>query len=1769
MDGELPGEAEDLLRVVLRAVRARRSQESLTEENEINSSLNTSETEVFDEDISEDLSAHNEEEDEEEDQELNMASNMTDAEVDAVRDAAELQRLLKAQLALNKNPAAGGGGRSGVLWKGEPPSLDESEDYGVWKKKLKVWQMATGLDNKQQAAAVIQGISDDHKYHKKGLLSLLMGTLSDGEIDSLTMERVIQFLDGQLLGSTEEKTFGAYVDFIDCVIKPGEKYENFIIRFETLYQKLVKRDNDITIPGKILAMQVMRAAKLPQAWLISVRANVKWDEDEVYENTKKAINRICHGEINKPSGSAQVKLTTDEGAFEIKREGGCFIINEEKLYTAAEAEMYLTGGRGRGNGKGGGRTQRGRGGPADRGGGRGDKSAKELTCWTCGKPGHKAAKCKETKLFDERENEEGHYIGEFWMTEAEQEPDNLDEFIEIDELEELVNCEEEDGEQECHVDVNATETGSFRAEAEAAAGLDSCCSRTIMGKGWLSDYKKEAPYFMKKDIKGPEPSNVTFTFGNGGKMRSNGRYQLPVMIHGKLIRLAVELVSSDIPLLLSKSTMQKCGIVLDFSQNKITAFGRTENLRSTTIGHPIIRVLPRGNEPLAGEVVAEMLEDEKEGKCYHITEIKNKKLTVQEQRDWIRKVHKQAGHQSKKKFREFLELAKVDWDKKVLKEELDNLARNCHGCIMKKRTPDKPAACIPVSFGFNQCVGVDLKINSDGTIILYIIDMWSKLLQARLVKSKRSEEIVGAILDCWVSVYGAFERTIHDNGGEFTGKPFKEMMDLLGVSDGTSGAHSPWSCGVVEKHHSVVDSTYQALLRDFPRYKKETLLQWAVFVKNSTTTTTGWSPYQIVFGRNPKVPDNMNSNIAGLREEVVSKEMLENLNSLEQARVEFNRALCDARLKKMLKSKVRRNQTVFEAGHKVFWRAHNNIENWRQGKVLAVDGKVMWVRDGSEIYRVSTDMAVKVNEEYDKNGVLVDQQQAKIVSSIKKRKKRLGSYEEIPEQEPASQPVERGPEAREDGARTPTAPPSQGYDNAHPVLNGLGGARVQVGTSNDIAAANPVMPEVHCPDVPDEREEGDHHLPCQTNSMTERSRAGLAGPGPTVSSQLTDSQPTNHPPSEAETPQTDNNIEEDEVFEPEVESSNQQENIDPQQLRRDVWEAKQAEAEERRGRKRRSEDTPAPTRGRKFSRSNKQQHREPVKRGDVIFHGEKVCDVGARAGRVTGKYVNTFNLYPKDGTEPYSVDLSKVEYRKLGEEERMEINIAEDECHMSMVPYQLHGNLESREAKREELHKIVNKYKAVEVVDDVGQVRISTKFVLWYKKASDGSVKTRARLVARGFEELQKVDSDSPTLDATSVKIIMAYARAKNMKVVSADVRAAFLQGLPLTERTVYVQPPKEAELGENKIWRLKVSLYGLQDASLRFHWKVRAVFKEMGLIQSKLDPAVFYQKNKAGEVVGIIGSHVDDFIIAGSSDWTEAMIKKIGDKFELGTVEKNNFLYCGHRVMQDQDGNLQLSQEEYASEVKEFHIKPERKKQNQEPVTETERKLMRAYAGKIGWLSRLSRPDLTFAQIEASSAITRATVADLKQLQKAVTRVKEEKNIVEIPKLPARVEDWKLSTYTDAAWQNLNGEGSTGGRAMFLSGAGKTFAVHWAAHRMRRVCHSSQSAEIMALNEGLNDAAYIRTMIHEISGVWIDGEIVTDCKNAYMALIKTTAPTDKRVKCEAAAVREALMEGEVKRIKLVRGSHQLADVLTKRKVNPQDFLQIVQTGVGLAELGY
>ena len=76
------------------------------------------------------------------------------------------------------------------------------------------------------------------------------------------------------------------------------------------------------------------------------------------------------------------------------------------------------------------------------------------------------------------------------------------------------------------------------------------------------------------------------------------------------------------------------------------------------------------------------------------------------------------------------------------------------------------------------------------------------------------------------------------------------------------------------------------------------------------------------------------------------------------------------------------------------------------------------------------------------------------------------------------------------------------------------------------------------------------------------------------------------------------------------------------------------------------------------------------------------------------------------------------------------------------------------------------------------------------KEKHDGQKqKTKARLVACGFQETLKPQSDSPTVSKESFKTLMAVAANSNFKLASVDIRAAFLQSRTL-DRDVFMLPP-------------------------------------------------------------------------------------------------------------------------------------------------------------------------------------------------------------------------------------------------------------------------------------------------------------------------------------------------------------------------------------------
>ena len=90
-------------------------------------------------------------------------------------------------------------------------------------------------------------------------------------------------------------------------------------------------------------------------------------------------------------------------------------------------------------------------------------------------------------------------------------------------------------------------------------------------------------------------------------------------------------------------------------------------------------------------------------------------------------------------------------------------------------------------------------------------------------------------------------------------------------------------------------------------------------------------------------------------------------------------------------------------------------------------------------------------------------------------------------------------------------------------------------------------------------------------------------------------------------------------------------------------------------------------------------------------------------------------------------------------------------------------------------------------------------WVLTFKQA-DGGWKIKARLCLRGFQDRQGIDLHkySPTASRVAQRLLIITAVMYKWRLVSIDISAAFLQGLPLEEarttqgesRSVWAKPP-------------------------------------------------------------------------------------------------------------------------------------------------------------------------------------------------------------------------------------------------------------------------------------------------------------------------------------------------------------------------------------------
>ena len=248
--------------------------------------------------------------------------------------------------------------------------------------------------------------------------------------------------------------------------------------------------------------------------------------------------------------------------------------------------------------------------------------------------------------------------------------------------------------------------------------------------------------------------------------------------------------------------------------------------------------------------------------------------------------------------------------------------------------------------------------------------------------------------------------------------------------------------------------------------------------------------------------------------------------------------------------------------------------------------------------------------------------------------------------------------------------------------------------------------------------------------------------------------------------------------------------------------------------------------------------------------------VTSHVGKATEKYRTWYNVRDEN-LEERSVDLGQIEWEKVPESE---MNITSITDNLQSV------SKEITNAKENELNKFAL-FDSYQEITDCGQKPLSIRWIVTNK---DGN--TKARLVVRGFEEKDlEIPRDSPTVGKGAMILFLSNAAIKERTVKTTDMSSAFLQGKEL-DRDVYIRTPKESKAPTHVIWKLK---HGLKNGARQFYESVKEKLINLGFIQCKLDPAVFYV-HKDRTLIGMICCHVDDFLHAGDNPFK----KKIRERF-------------------------------------------------------------------------------------------------------------------------------------------------------------------------------------------------------------------------------------------------------------------------------------------------
>ena len=143
------------------------------------------------------------------------------------------------------------------------------------------------------------------------------------------------------------------------------------------------------------------------------------------------------------------------------------------------------------------------------------------------------------------------------------------------------------------------------------------------------------------------------------------------------------------------------------------------------------------------------------------------------------------------------------------------------------------------------------------TYVLVVVDYFSKWVEAFPLRNKEASTVANILLNNVFYHHGPPEFLHSDRGSEFTAKCLHELTRMCGIYQTHTPAYRPRADGLVERQIGTIRNMlakFHAQYGDWYQYLGPALFA----LRTAVQETTKYSPYEVLYGRRPRIPCDLN-----------------------------------------------------------------------------------------------------------------------------------------------------------------------------------------------------------------------------------------------------------------------------------------------------------------------------------------------------------------------------------------------------------------------------------------------------------------------------------------------------------------------------------------------------------------------------------------------------------------------------------------------------------------------------------------------------------------------------------------------------------------------------------------------------------------------------------------------------------------------------------------------------------------------------------------------